>query len=123
MCSGCQAARYCSKECQATAWKTHKLKCNSYKGLQEVRKSVMKESQFLLKYKIKMEGVLHKVEKGTLTLTQGQEALTRLKNKREKLEAQRKKALSACLKGHGKFAFYKEGNCYRERSYIHLPSP
>ena len=36
-CSGCLEVRYCSKECQATAWyKGHKVSCKDFGGLKEM---------------------------------------------------------------------------------------
>ena len=36
-CSGCLEVRYCSKECQATAWyKGHKVSCKDFSGLKEM---------------------------------------------------------------------------------------
>jgi hypothetical protein len=38
VCSGCGNARYCSKECQKTCWKSHKLECQMAQDMENIVK-------------------------------------------------------------------------------------
>jgi hypothetical protein len=36
-CTGCQAALYCSKDCQVAHWKEHKSDCKVWKMVQQLQ--------------------------------------------------------------------------------------
>lgn len=41
MCSGCQTAYYCSRECQRKDWKSHKKMCNNGEDISKIEEEIM----------------------------------------------------------------------------------